>query len=176
MALTPYSVSPRVRENNVGPKPTMNCGTRMPNFRAQWKCPYSWKPIEKRSPAAKATIPRTVSSNPLSSTSGDQPPGVLPGPPLRRQDVLDAGGGAEVRRVIEGTRDEGDDAPKRQPTRQEGRDRLLVGRVVDRRRHAARLTGGAGQRHGGERPVVQRGELPAACGRPVQRRLHVRQP
>src|SRR5918994_6166490 len=158
MALMPYSVSPRRRENTVGPKPTMNCGTRMPNFRAHKKWPYSWKAIERSRPAAKATIPRTVSSNPLSSASGDHPPGVLPGPPLRRQDVLDAGGGAEVRRVIEGTRDEVHDAPEQQPTRQEGRDRLLVGRVVDRRRHAARLTGGPGQRHGGERPGVQRGE------------------
>ena len=31
----PYSVSPRRREKTVGPKPTMNCGTRMPNLRAQ---------------------------------------------------------------------------------------------------------------------------------------------
>src|SRR3712207_7668693 len=128
----------------------MNCGTRMPNLRAQKKCPYSWKAIEKSSPTAKATIPRTVSSNPLSSASGDQPPGALPGPPLRRQDVLDAGGGAEVRRVVEGTRDEVDDAPERQPTRQKGRDRLLVGGVVDRRGHARRLAGGAGQRDGRE--------------------------
>src|ERR687890_1292578 len=133
MALMPYSVSPRRRENTVGPKPTMNCGTRMPNFRAQKKCPYSWKAIEKSRPAAKATIPRTVSSNPLSSASGDHTPGVLPGPPLRRQDVLDAGGCAEVRRVVEGTRDEVHDAPERQATRHEGGDGLLVGRVVQRR-------------------------------------------
>src|SRR3712207_8811413 len=128
----------------------MNCGTRMPNFRAQKKCPYSWKAIERSRPAGKATIPRTVSSNPRSSASGDPAPGVLPGPPLRRKDVLDAGGGAEVRRVVEGTRDEVDDALERQPTRQEGRHRLLVGRVVDRRGHAPRLAGGAGQRDGGE--------------------------
>src|SRR5918998_2137656 len=139
MAFSPYSVSPRRVDQIVGPKPTMNCGTRMPNFRAQRKCPNSWKAIEKSSPAAKATIPRTVSSNPLSSASGDHTPGVLPGPPLRRQDVLDAGGGAEVRRVIEGTRDEVHDAPEQQPTRQEGRDRLLVGGVVDGRGDAARL-------------------------------------
>src|SRR3712207_6518175 len=122
----------------------------MPNFRAQEKCPYSWKAIENSRPAAKATIPRTVSSNPLSSASGDDPSGVLPGPPLRRQDVLDAGGGAEVRRVVEGTRDEVDDAPERQPTRQARRARLLVGCVVERRGHARRLAGGAGQRDGRE--------------------------
>ena len=62
----PYSVSPRRRENTVGPKPTMNCGTRMPNFRAQMKCPNSWKPIEKSRPIAKATIPRVVRRIPLS--------------------------------------------------------------------------------------------------------------
>src|SRR3712207_3797957 len=102
----------------------MNCGTRMPNFRAQAKCPYSWKAIESSSPSAKRAIPRTVRSAPLSSASGDDAPGVLPGPLLRGQHVLDAGGCAEVRRVVEGTRDEADDAPERQPTHQEGRDRL----------------------------------------------------
>ncbi len=62
----PYSVSPRRRENTVGPKPTMNCGTRMPNFRAQMKCPNSWKPIENSRPSANATIPRVVRRIPLS--------------------------------------------------------------------------------------------------------------
>src|SRR5919205_3940614 len=111
--------------------------------------------MENSRPTAKATIPRTLSRIPLSSASGDDAPGVLPGPLLRRQDVLDAGGGAEVRRVVEGTREEIDDAPERQPTRQERRHRLLVGRVVDRRGHAARLPGGAGQPDRGERLVVQ---------------------
>ncbi len=63
----PYSVSPRVRDQIVGPKPTMNCGTRMPNLRAQMKCPASWNPIENRRPIAKATIPRIVRRIPLSS-------------------------------------------------------------------------------------------------------------
>ena len=30
MALMPYSVSPRVRENTVGPKPTKNCVAFIP--------------------------------------------------------------------------------------------------------------------------------------------------
>jgi hypothetical protein len=38
----------------------------MPNFRAQKKWPASWKPMEKSSPIANATIPRTLSSSPLS--------------------------------------------------------------------------------------------------------------
>ena len=66
MALRPYSVSPRRREKSVGPKPTMNCGTRMPKRRAQKKWPASWKPIENSIPIAKATIPRVVSRIPLS--------------------------------------------------------------------------------------------------------------
>src|SRR3712207_6641775 len=142
----PYSVSPRRRENTVGPKPTMNCGTRMPNLRAQKKCPNSWKPIEKSRPTAKAAIPRTVSRIPLRSAPpfhalADEPRGVLPGPLLRRQDVLDAGGNAEVRRVGEGTRDEADDAAEREATRQERGDGLLVGRVVQRGDDAAGLPG-----------------------------------
>src|SRR3954452_19435936 len=168
----PYSVSPRRRENTVGPKPTMNCGTRMPNLRAHKKCPNSWKPIENSRPIAKAAIPRTVSRIPLSSASGDDAPGVLPGPLLRRQHVLDAGGDAEVRRVVEGTRDEVDDAPEGQPTRHEGGDGLLVGRVVQRRDDPAGLTREARQPDRGKRHLVQRSELPGARGRPVQSRLH----
>jgi hypothetical protein len=44
----------------------MNCGTRMPNFRAHMKWPNSWKPIENSRPSAKATIPRVVRRIPLS--------------------------------------------------------------------------------------------------------------
>src|SRR5215211_6139417 len=130
MALRPYSVSPRRRDHTVGPNPTMNCGTRMPKRRAQKKWPASWKPIEKSIPTAKAAIPRVVRRIPLSSASGDDAPGVLPGPLLRGQHVLDAGGCAEVRRVVESTRDEVDDAPERQATRHESGDGLLVGGVV----------------------------------------------
>src|SRR3954447_23562296 len=129
MALMPYSVSPRRLDHTVGPKPTMNCGTRIPNRPAQKKCPNSWKPIENSSPIAKAAMPRTVRRTPLRSASGDDAPGVLPGPLLRGQHVLDAGGCAEGRRVIEGTREEIRDAPERQPTRPEGGHRLLVRRV-----------------------------------------------
>src|SRR3712207_5829143 len=104
-ALIPYSVSPLVRDHSVGPNPTMNCGTRMPNFRAQKKCPNSWKPMENSRPIAKATIPRTVSSADRSA-SGDGGAGVLPGPLLRGQHILDARGCAELRRGVEGTRDD----------------------------------------------------------------------
>src|SRR3712207_3573249 len=160
MALRPYSVSPRRLDHTVGPKPTMNCGTRMPNRRAQKKCPNSWKAMEKSSPIPKATMPRTVRRTPLRSTSGDDAPGVLPGPALRGQHVLDAGGCAQVRRLVEGTRDEVEDAPERQATRTEGGHRLLVGRVVERRDDSPGLSCRPGQPDGRDGVVVQGVELP----------------
>src|SRR3954471_15417264 len=100
----PYSVSPRRRDHTVGPNPTMNWGTRMPNFRAHKKWPNSWKPIENSRPSANATIPRMVSRADRSA-SGNGGAGVLPGPLLRGQHVLHARGCAELRRGVEGTRD-----------------------------------------------------------------------
>src|SRR5919206_1302970 len=110
----PYSVSPRRRDQMVGPNPTMNCGTRMPNLRAQKKWPNSWKPMENSRPRAKATIPRTVSRADRSS-SGDDGASVLPGPPLRGQHVVDTRGYAELRRGVEGTREDLDNGGKCQP-------------------------------------------------------------
>src|SRR3954451_19469782 len=147
MALMPNSVSPKRRENTVGPKPTKNCGTRMPNFRAQKKCPNSWKPMLNSSPTAKATIPRTVRRNPLSSASGDGSAGVFPGPLLSGQHVFHAGGCAEVRRGVQGTRDHLHDRCELQLACCEGGDRLLVGRVEHRRDDTAGLAGLAGQPH-----------------------------
>src|SRR5690348_10485865 len=131
MSFTPYWVSPRRRENTVGPKPTMNCGTRMPKRRAQMKWPPSWNAIENSRPIANATIPAIVSSV-LSSASGrsrarprrgrrsgDGGTSVFAGPALGGQDVVHTRRGAEVRRRVEGTRDEVHDAAERQPTRQE---------------------------------------------------------
>src|SRR4051812_13503911 len=175
----PYSVSPFLREKTVGPKPTMNCGTRMPNLRAHRKWPNSWKPMENSRPTAKATIPRAV-RRVLRSASGQSAParrrcgrpgdggaGVLPSPPLRGQDVVHARRDAEVRRRTEGTRDHLQNAWERQATHQERRHRLLVGRVEQRGDDAAGRTGLAGQPHGGERVVVEGRELPGAGRRPV---------
>src|SRR3954454_10534351 len=140
----PNSVSPRRRENTVGPKPTKNCGTRMPYFRAQKKWPNSWKPMLNSRPTANATIPRTVRRIPLSSASGDGDAGVLPGPLLSGQHVLDAGGCAEVRRGVQGTRDDLHEGCEGQVSGRESGPRLLVGRV-EQGRHApaglARLPG-----------------------------------
>src|SRR4051794_28297495 len=134
----------------------MNCGTRMPNRRAQMKCPNSWKPIENSRPNAKAAMPKTVRRTPLRSASGDDAPGVLPGPVLRGQHILDAGGCAEVRRGIEGTRDEIENAPERQSTRPEGGHRLFVRGIVQGRHDSPGRARRSGQPHGGERVVVQR--------------------
>jgi 2-dehydro-3-deoxyphosphogluconate aldolase/(4S)-4-hydroxy-2-oxoglutarate aldolase len=41
IAFIPYSVSPLLRENKVGPKPTMYLVTFTPNFLAGSKCPIS---------------------------------------------------------------------------------------------------------------------------------------
>src|SRR3954463_15988808 len=164
----PYSVSPRRRDQTVGPKPTMNWGTRMPNLRAQKKWPNSWKPMEKSRPIAKATIPRTVSRADRSA-SGDDDAGVLPGPLLRGEHVLHARGCAELRRGIESTRDDLHDRWERELPGQESCDGLLVRRVEHRRDDAAGFPRAAGQPHRRERLVVERRELPAADPRPVQR-------
>src|SRR3954467_13242216 len=121
----PYSVSPRRRDHTVGPKPTMNWGTRMPNRRAQKKWPNSWNPIENSRPIANATIPRTVNRT-VSSASGDRGAGVLAGPLFRGQHVLHARGCAELRRGVEGTRDDRHDGWERQAPGEEGRHGLLV--------------------------------------------------
>src|SRR3954469_8580048 len=150
----PYSVSPFRREKTVGPKPTMNCGTRMPNLRAQKKWPNSWKPMENSRPSANATIPRTVSRR-ESSASGDRGPGVLAGPPLRGQHVLHAHGCAELRRGVESTRDDLHDGCERQAPGWEGHHGPLVARVEHRRRHASGLPGPRGQPHRGERLGIE---------------------
>src|SRR3954466_8483169 len=146
----PYSVSPRRNDATVGQKPTMNWGTRMPNRVAHMKCPNSWKPIENSRPTANATIPRTDSSNPFSSASGDGGAGVLPGPPLGGQHVLDAGGCAEVRRGVEGTRDDLDDGWERGGSGCECGAPPLVRRVEERGDAPPRLPCLPGEPHGRE--------------------------
>src|SRR3954452_9143335 len=175
----PYSVSPRRHDFTVGPNPTMNCGTRMPKRRAHVKWPNSWKPMENSRPTAKATIPRTV-RRVLSSASGQSAPvrrrgrcpgdggaGVLAGPPLRGQDVVHARRDAEVRRLVEGTRDDLQNGWEREATRQESADGLLVGRVEQGGEDATGLPRLPGQPHRRERLLVERRELPGAGRGPV---------
>ena len=135
------------------------------------KCPNSWKPIENSRPIAKATIPRVGEKDPAQL----QPPAMTPRACSRAHFSAASTsstqvGCAEVRRVVEGTRDEVHDAPERQPTRHERGHGLLVGRVVERRATppASRRRGQPDRREG---LLVQRQELPGARRRPVQRGL-----
>jgi hypothetical protein len=57
IALTPYSVSPRLNANSVGPKPTKNRVTFIPNARADHMCPASCSATEIRMPSANSTTP-----------------------------------------------------------------------------------------------------------------------
>ena len=54
----PYSVSPRLTDHTVLPKPTKNCVTLMPNFLAGYMWPSSCRPIETATPMMNATTPR----------------------------------------------------------------------------------------------------------------------
>lgn len=58
----PYSVSPRCREKRVGPKPTMYCGTRMPNSLAVERWPSSCQAMENNRPTANSAMPRMVNN------------------------------------------------------------------------------------------------------------------
>ncbi|SIN13009.1 Uncharacterised protein [Mycobacteroides abscessus subsp. abscessus] len=58
MALMPYSVSPRRRENRVLPKPIMYCVTRTPKSLAGTRCPISCRAMEAAMPSTISTTPR----------------------------------------------------------------------------------------------------------------------
>ena len=53
----PYSVSPRRRDQTVGPKPTMYCGTRRPNFLAGTRWPISCNAIDSAMPMTASRTP-----------------------------------------------------------------------------------------------------------------------
>jgi hypothetical protein len=57
MALRPYSVSPRRRENTVGPKPTMYCVHLTPKRLAGTRCPISCSAMERATPSAMTSTP-----------------------------------------------------------------------------------------------------------------------
>jgi len=57
MAFRPYSVSPRLRDHTVGPKPTMYWDTLTPNFLAGTMCPTSCSAIDSSRPTAKMITP-----------------------------------------------------------------------------------------------------------------------
>ena len=59
IALMPYSVSPLVRDQTVGPKPTKYWLTRTPNFLAGIMCPSSCSPTETMMPSSRTSQPTT---------------------------------------------------------------------------------------------------------------------
>jgi len=58
IALTPYSVSPLVRDQTVLPKPTKYCVTRTPKSFAGTMCPTSCSAIDASTPSRNSTMPR----------------------------------------------------------------------------------------------------------------------
>ena len=60
--MKPYSVSPFLRDQSVGPKPTMYWVTFTPNFLAGTMCPISCSAIEASRPNAKISTPSVYST------------------------------------------------------------------------------------------------------------------
>ena len=53
----PYSVSPNLRDQRVGPKPIMYWPTLTPNFFAGTRWPISWRPMDNARPTIRMTTP-----------------------------------------------------------------------------------------------------------------------
>ena len=62
----PYSVSPRLRDQTVGPKPTMYWVTLTPNFLAGTRWPISCSAMLSATPTTTTRTPRKNSTPPLS--------------------------------------------------------------------------------------------------------------
>src|SRR3954470_23578214 len=62
----PYSVSPRLRDHTVGPKPTMYWVTLTPNFLAGTRWPISCSAMLSATPTTTTRTPRRKSTPPLS--------------------------------------------------------------------------------------------------------------
>ena len=60
----PTSVSPRIRDHSLGPKPTKNSVTLIPNALATAKCAASWITITRISAKKKAPIPSAATGEP----------------------------------------------------------------------------------------------------------------
>ena len=59
----PYSVSPRRRDQMVGPKPTMYWLTLTPNFLAGTRWPISCSAMDSATPMTTTRTPRTKSTS-----------------------------------------------------------------------------------------------------------------
>src|SRR5215207_3430594 len=62
MAFTPYSVSPLLRDQRVGPKPIMYWVTLTPKSFAGTRCPISCRPMDRARPTTMMTTPRMKAS------------------------------------------------------------------------------------------------------------------
>src|ERR1700746_1777592 len=179
MALTPYSVSPLVRDHSVGPKPRKNWVAFMPNFLAVAKWPNSCSMTETDSATMKMIQPTSTlirrrlppaARYPVSPLSGEfsRPRSC---PAIGVEHVFQANfpvAGAVMLRDYphHGVHDPGEG----QHAGQEGGHALLVGRVVDRRAGPPGPPRLPGQRDRGNVVLVERLERPGVRGGPVHRR------
>src|SRR6478752_4321529 len=203
MALRPYSVSPRLVDQTVGPKPIMYWVTLTPNFLAGTRCPISCSAMLSATPTTTTRTPRKNSTSPLShpppvnpircvprsqvtvehierESGGDGPPGCGAGPGVGGEDVAE-GEVADVRDRLGGIRvddpgDGVDDVDEADAAVVERVDGDLVGGVVDGRPRAARLPHPAREGDGREGVVVERLEVPRLRPGPVDGHVGVGDP
>src|SRR4051812_4833217 len=103
----PYSVSPRLRDQTVGPNPTMYWVTFTPNFLAGTRWPISCRAMLSATPTTTTRTPRKNSTPSLShplpvirpgSSGRDGLPGGGAGPPVGGEHVVEG----EVPRLRDG--------------------------------------------------------------------------
>src|SRR5579859_2737032 len=177
MPLTPYSVSPRLRDHRVGPKPRKNWVAFMPNFLAVAKCPNSFSMTEMDKVTMKMTQPSSTlirrllpPLDPPARSGSGQFPCPHPCPAVSVQHVLQADRPPPGAVMFRDYPHHGVHYPgERDAARQKGRDTFLVGRVVHRGAGAARGAHLPGQRDSREGFLVQRAERPGVRRGPVDR-------
>src|SRR5581483_542791 len=149
-ALTPYSVSPRRKDHNVGPKPTKNRVTFMPNFLAVRKCPNSCTMIEKHRTSRKITQPSRPTLSP--SSSDVQLPRPPTGPVIDGEHLGDRRHRRTRTVMLRDYPCHGVNNPREaDPSRQEVGHTCLIRGVVYGRGGPAGRSGEPRQRHRGER-------------------------
>src|SRR3954468_5398346 len=139
MALTPNSVSPRLRDHSVGPNPRKNCVAFMPYRRAVAKCPASCSMTEASRATTKATTPTSFTATSPTShclsagcvPAADQLAGTHSRFLFHFQHIGNRGEFPEWR-AIEHVGNCVGDAEEGQPTVEEGTDGLFVRSVEDR--------------------------------------------
>src|SRR5689334_18682147 len=177
--MTPYSVSPRRRDQTVRPKPTKYCVTLTSKSLPGIRCPSSCRPMEAATPTTNRSTPRRyISASMRGPSRCGGPSRLLARPGVGCEHVVD-GEVCQVRGYVvrgEHALDGGHDVGEPHLTVEEGLHADLVGGVVDGRGGAAAGAGLAGQPHRRERLVVEREELPGLGSRPVHGGRHVGEP